>query len=67
MIMLQNATQTLYCDSESQARKFLNCKSNEFLAALDLGKTINGWSIDEVIEVPEMESENINTVTDLVL
>lgn len=49
MIMLIKPKQTLFFDSPKDARHFLKCSQSQYEAALDLGKLLNGWCIDEVI------------------
>lgn len=49
MIMLIKPKQTLFFDSPKDARHFLKCSQSQYEAALDLGKPLNGWCIDEVI------------------
>lgn len=50
MIMLISSGQTLFFNNASEARKFLKISQVEYEAAFDLGKAINGWTIDETIE-----------------
>lgn len=50
MIMLIKPEQTLFFNSPKEARRFLKCSQTEYECALDLGKTINGWAVDETIE-----------------
>ena len=50
MIMLIKPEQTLFFDSPKDARHFLKCSQTEYECAMDLGKEIQGWGIDETIE-----------------
>ena len=50
MIMLIKLEKTLYFYTAKEARRFLKCSQYEYEAAMDLGKEIQGWCIDETIE-----------------
>lgn len=58
MIMLIKPKQTLFFDSPKDARHYLKCSQLQYEAALDLGKPLNGWCIDEVIAPRKTKKEN---------
>lgn len=49
MTMLVREGETLFFDKPKDARRFLKCSQFEYECALDLGKVLNGWCVDETI------------------
>ncbi|MDE5581809.1 MAG: hypothetical protein K2I95_10380 [Treponemataceae bacterium] len=47
--MLVREGETLFFDTPKEARRFLKCSQVEYECALDLGKSIDGWCVDETI------------------